>query len=82
MENVQLSKDSVHKFPKLSLRGYYQSLPKSISPKTQFLEELVSRCNVTLATVRNWVLYDIKPKEVEHRKIISEITGIREEDLW
>ncbi len=83
MGNIQLSKDLENKFPKLSLKGYYEQLPNRVAPKQQLLEEIQRRCdNVTLATVRNWVLYGMRPKKPEHIKTISEITGIREEDLW
>lgn len=67
---------------KLSLKGYYQSLPERISPKQDFLEKIAKRCNKTVTTVRNWVLYNIKPMNPEHVRIISEETGIKEEDLW
>lgn len=83
MENIQLSKDFSKKFPKLSLKGYYNALPERSAPKTDFLREIVTKCDgVTETTARNWCLYGIRPKKAEHRRVLSELTGIREEDLW
>jgi len=88
MENIQSSKRFQQNFEKISLRGYYNGLPERVSPKLQFLEEIQRRCKeesgkqVTMATVRNWVLYGIKPMNPIHVKVISDITNIKEEDLW
>ena len=73
---------------KITLKGYYQALPERVSPKLQMLEEIQRRCEkltgklVTMTTLRNWVLYGIKPQEPLHIQAISEVTGIKEEDLW
>lgn len=73
---------------KLSLRGYYLSLPDRVAPKLKLLEDIQKRCEelggkaVTITSVRNWVLYGIKPKNESHVKAISEVTQIKEEDLW
>lgn len=68
---------------KLSLKGYYEGLPKPFSPKQNFLEEVQRRCgNVTMTTVRNWVLYGRRPNNPVHKSILSELTGIKEEELW
>lgn len=88
MENIQSSKDFGEKSEKLTLKGYYQSLPERYSPKQRLLENIQQKCEeftgkvVTVTTLRNWVLYGIKPKDPLHVKAISEVTGIREEDLW
>ena len=88
MENNQSSKDFMQKSQKLSLLGYYQGLPERVAPKQQFLEEIQRRCEqatgklVTMTTVRNWVLYGRRPNRHECVAVISELTGIKEVDLW
>ena len=73
---------------KLSLKGYYMSLPERIAPKQQMLEEIQRKCEEktgkmpTITSVRNWVLYDIKPQNPLYIEAIVEVTGIKEEDLW
>ena len=88
MKNIQSSKDLCKNPQKTSLKGYYQSLPDRVAPKQQMLEELQRKCGErtgkapTLTTVRNWVLYDIKPQNPVYIEVIVEVTGIKEEDLW
>ena len=88
MENIQLSKDLVEKSEILSLRGYYNRLPERIAPKQKFLEDVQSECyrltgtRPTLTTVRNWVLYGLKPKNHVFVDAIVNVTGIKEENLW
>ena len=88
MENIQSSKDFNENSEKLSLKGYYQSLPERVAPKQQLLEEIQRGCErvtgirPTITTVRNWVLYGLRPKRPEHIEVISKITGIKEELLW
>ena len=88
MENIQSSKDFVEKSAKLTLKGYYKSLPERFSPKQRLLEDIQQRCEeltgevVTVTTLRNWVLYGRKPRNPLHVRAISEITGIKEEYLW
>lgn len=82
MENLQSSKEIGGKSPKLSLRGYYMSLPKPVAPKTDFVKRVAMRCGVDVQSVRNWCLYGMKPSCKEHIRILSEMTGIREDALW
>lgn len=88
MENIQSSKDFGRNLEKITLKGYYQNLPKRVSPKQQMLEEIQNECEnlsgdrPTMVTVRNWVLYGLKPKNVKHIDAIVKVTGIAEEDLW
>ena len=82
MENIQSSKVLDGKIQKLSLKGYYKSLPRPAAPRTDFIQAVAERCGVRTQTVRNWVLYGMKPNSQEHVRILSEITGIKEEDLW
>ena len=82
MENNQSSKELGEKKPKLSLRGYYLGLPRPVAPKTDFVRKVSERCGVDVQTVRNWCLYGMKPNSKEHIRILSEMTGIEESELW
>ena len=88
MENNQILKDYMQKKQKLSLEGYYRQLPDRIAPKQKFLEDIRRGCEevagkaVTIQTVRNWILYGIRPSKKEYVDVISELTGINPEDLW
>lgn len=66
----------------LPLWGYYNSLPESASPKSDFLREVSLRCGVSPTTVRNWIFFNTRPSKPEYIKAISEITGIPESELW
>lgn len=68
--------------PKMTLRGYYDSLPNSSHPKTEFVNEVASKTGVSTATVRNWISYGMKPNNPKHCEILSEITGIPVDNLW
>ena len=63
------------------LGDYYQSLPDSVSPKTEFINKVALRCNVSAATVRNWV-GGMKPRNKRHLEILSEMTGISADKLF
>lgn len=66
----------------LALLGYYQNLPERTSPKSDFIRELSERCGVHPTTIRNWIFFNTRPSNPEYIKIISEMTGIKECDLW
>ncbi len=70
------------KSKQMTLKNYYASLPEVVYPKTEFVEMIARECNVSLGTVRNWVLYDIKPRNSVHAWILSKYTGIPVERLW
>lgn len=82
MENFQTLNTFGAKQKKITLKGYYQSLPFRSAPKYDFISEVSRRCKVTKQTVRNWILYGIKPQQHVHIEILCELTGINEEDLW
>lgn len=82
METIQTSNTFEKKTQKLTLKGYYQRLPFRSAPKYDFITEVSRRCKVTEQTVRNWILYGMKPQQHIHIEILSELTGINEEDLW
>lgn len=88
MEFIQSSKKMDENSEKLSLKGYYQSLPERVAPKQQMVEEIQSEClrltgkRPTITSVRNWVLYGIKPQNAMYVQAIVNVTGIKEENLW
>lgn len=77
-----MNKDFSIKNKKMTLKGYYESLPLRVAPRNTFLEKISERCGVSKQTVRNWCLYGIKPHSYEYVKVLVEVTGIKEEDLW
>lgn len=70
------------KSSKIPLEGYYEGLPEASFPKTSFVNETARDCNVSVATVHNWIHGKTKPERPEHRKYLSEKTGIPEDELW
>jgi hypothetical protein len=88
MEIIQSSKKMEGNLEKISLKGYYLSLPERIAPKQRLLEEIQQKCKEktgttpTMTSIRNWVLYDMRPKNPLYIEAIVEVTGIKEEDLW
>lgn len=82
MENIQTSNTFDEKPQKITLKGYYQLLPVRSAPRYDFITEVARRCKVREQTVRNWILYGMKPQQHIHVEILSELTGINEEDLW
>lgn len=67
---------------KMTLRGYYESLPDATCPKTDFINEIASRTGVTSSTVRNWIFYGMKPANENHIGVLVEVTGIPADKLW
>ena len=67
---------------KITLKGYYSQIPMRSAPRKDFIQEVAERCGVSEQTVRNWCIYGMKPIKFEHVRILSEMTGIKEEDLW
>lgn len=67
---------------KMTLRGYYESLPDATCPKTDFINEIASKAGVTSSTVRNWIFYGMKPANENHIGILVEVTGIPADKLW
>lgn len=82
MESIKESNDLECKIRKLTLKGYYKNLPEPSYPKRDFIREIALKCNVSDATVRNWIIYGFRPDNPEHIKILSEATGIPENQLW
>lgn len=67
---------------KITLKGYYNQIPLRSAPRKEFISLVAGRCGVTEQTVRNWCIYGMKPTNHAHVRELSEITGIKEEDLW
>ncbi len=67
---------------KMTLKGYYLGLPDAIHPKTDFITKIMSECNVSFTTARNWVMGVTKPFNQSHVKKLSELSGIPEDELW
>ena len=67
---------------KMTLRGYYTQLPGANHPKTDFVNEVAIEAGVSTATVRNWVIYGMKPQNKSHVELLSLKTGIPVENLW
>ena len=65
-----------------TLNDYYESLPPRTSPKAEFVKEIVAVCNVDLNTAKLWVRGKTTPSNPEHRRILSKVTGIPEEELF
>lgn len=82
MKNINESNCFGENRERITLKGYYLSLPDSKHPKTEFLNEIINRTGVSFNTARNWVRYGMKPNNPEHISILSEITGIPAKDLW
>lgn len=82
MGNIKTSNTFEEKSQKMTLKGYYRGLPMRSAPRYDFITEVAKRCNVTEQTVRNWVLYGMKPQQHIHVEVLCELTGISEEDLW
>lgn len=82
MENVIKTSILSENGKKMTLKGYYKSLPEPTYPKKEFTSEIARRCNVSEVTVKNWIMYGFRPSNEKHIEILSEMTGIKPEDLW
>lgn len=77
-----MTKVKEQKTKKMTLKGYYLQLPNANHPKTDFVNELAMEAGVSVATVRNWVIYGMKPQNKNHIEILVRKTGISAENLW
>ena len=73
---------SKKKLEKMTLKCYFDSIPKYTSPRKDFISEVAHKCGVTEQTVRNWCIYGIKPSDYKYLKVLSEVTGIGVNDLF
>lgn len=74
--------EKTEKKQKMTLKGYYLQIPDSSHPKTEFVNEIAMEAGVSVATVRNWVIYGMKPQNKKHVEILTKKTGIPAEELW
>lgn len=65
-----------------TLKEYYNSLPERTSPKTEFVNAVAEKCEVSPQTVRFWIRGLFKPSRKEFYKALSQMTGIPEENLF
>ncbi len=70
------------KVRKMTLKGYYTSLPNATHPKTDLINEIAVETGVSAATVRNWVIYGMRPLNRKHIDVLVSKTGIPAADLW
>lgn len=66
----------------MNLSEYYEKLPRVISPKTMFIEQVAAQCGVKDDSVRNWIKGRTLPSNKRHLKILSDITKIPENELF
>ena len=64
------------------LSDYYESLPASYSPKTQFIKRVADRCNLSEQTVRLWVKGKYTPSDEKYLEILEDETGILRDNLF
>ncbi len=76
------TKENEEKLQKLTLKGYYLQIPDSSHPKTDFVNEIAIEAGVSVATVRNWIVYGMRPQNKKHIDILVRKTGIPAENLW
>lgn len=79
---MKVDEKNEHLDKKMTLRDYYESLPSSSHPKTEFVNDIAVRAGVSTTTVRNWIVYGMKPINPEHVEILSQATGIEKDCLW
>lgn len=73
----------------MTLTEYYSLKPTAIYPKTEFVDEILKACEkefgegcISRASVQNWCSGDTRPSDSKFLKVISKVTGIKEEDLF
>lgn len=70
------------KTKKMTLKCYYNQIPMHSAPRKDFIKRVSNKCGVSENTVRNWCIYGMRPKDYAHVRILSEMTGINEDELW
>lgn len=81
-KNICMANKSEEKKQKMTLLDYYENLPKSSYPKKDFIQRIMSECDVSFTTARNWTKGHTRPMVDWQIKKLSEITGIPKEQLW
>lgn len=66
----------------MTLKDYYEALPRQSSPKSDFIKRVTRECGVEPCTVRNWIKGSFNPGRREQRSVLARITGIPERELF
>lgn len=66
----------------MTLKDYYENLPKATYPKKNFLAQVMNECDVSFTTANNWMKGHTKPVKESQILALSRITGIPKEELW
>lgn len=82
MKEGYSNKKKGEKVGKITLKDYFNGLPKATFPKTEFINKIAAMTGVSYQTVRNWCIYGMKPANEEHVKALVKVTGIPKEELW
>ena len=82
MKSINSTNKNEKKKEKITLKCYFSNIPLYSAPRKEFIQKVSEQCGVSEQTVRNWCIYGIKPQSFEHVKVLSRLTGIKEEDLW
>lgn len=77
-----MANKSKEKTKNLTLLGYYEGLPSSSYPKKEFVSRVMTECDVSFTTARNWIKGHTKPKDEAKLERLSKICGIPKEQLW
>ena len=80
METVE---ETLKNTEKMNFLDYYNRMSdRRPSPKADFIKKVADRCQISEATVRWWTRGIFKPSRPEFYRILSEMTGIPQEDLF
>lgn len=77
-----MAKSFNKKDSKMTLKGYYDALPEPTVPKREFVLEIMQKCHVVETTAFNWISGRTRASDPRHLAVLSQITGIKQEDLW
>lgn len=75
-----LNKKNEGKVKKITLQGYYNSLP-NVSPRLAFVRKVAKETGATEVSVVGWCK-GRKPHKYEHVIALAKHSGIKPEDLW
>ena len=67
---------------KMTLKDYYESLPKTTSPKTEFLKRVVDECGVSFGTAINWAKRGMPPADETDRNPRRRTVRLRVIKRW
>ena len=84
MKSIEKANTKSGERKKMTLRDYFNSLPDAaqIAPRKNLIVRISERCGVPYSTARSWLAYEVRPRNEEHLRVISEETGIAIEDFY